>query len=69
MDKMRGRIKSIKKNYGFIGGIDGKDYFFHWTFLGIKTKTFNQLIIGGTVEFIPELVEDKHRARDIDTLD
>jgi cold shock CspA family protein len=69
LEKLRGRIKSIKKNYGFIGGIDSKDYFFHWTYLSPQGKTFNQLSVGTTVEFIPERAEDKDRAREIVALD
>lgn len=68
-DKLRGRIKSIKKNFGFIGGIDSQDYFFHWTYLHPSSKTFNQLSVGTTVEFLPEQVEDKHRAREIVAID
>jgi cold shock CspA family protein len=66
---IRGRIKSIKKNFGFIGGIDSKDYFFHWTYLAPTTKTFNQLAIGTTVEFIPENSDGKDRARNIIAID
>lgn len=69
MVRIRGRIKSVKKNYGFIGGMDNIDYFFHWTFLSKESKTFNQLSVGDTVEFQPELCEDKNRARDILTID
>jgi len=72
MEKMRGRIKSIKKNYGFIGGQDSKDYFFHWTFLCVskECKTFNQLAVGTTVEFVPEKAEnDQDRAREIVSID
>lgn len=67
--KIRGRIKSIKKNYGFIGGIDSKDYFFHWTYLSPTGKTFKQLEVGTTVEFTPERAEDKDRARDVVAID
>ena len=66
---IRGRVKSIKKNFGFIGGIDSKDYFFHWTYLSEKSKTFNQLAVGTTVEFIPENVDGKDRARNIVAVD
>jgi cold shock CspA family protein len=66
---IRGRIKSIKKNFGFIGGIDSKDYFFHWTYLNEKTKTFNQLAVGTTVEFTPENSDGKDRARNIVAVD
>jgi cold shock CspA family protein len=69
MDKIRGRIKSIKKNFGFIGGIDSRDYFFHWTYLSPMTKTFNQLQVGTTVEFIPENSDGKDRARNIIAID
>jgi cold shock CspA family protein len=69
LEKMRGRIKSVKKNYGFIGGMDSRDYFFHWTYLSPATKTFNQLKVGDTVEFIPEKADDKDRAREIIALD
>lgn len=69
MEKMRGRIKSIKKNYGFIGGMDSNDYFFHWTFLSPATKTFNQLSVGITVEFVPEKGEDKNHAKDVVAID
>jgi cold shock CspA family protein len=68
-EPIRGRIKSIKKNFGFIGGIDSKDYFFHWTYLAPTTKTFNQLSIGTTVEFIPENSDGKDRARNIVAVD
>lgn len=67
--KMRGRIKSIKRNFGFIGGIDSRDYFFHWTYLSSNTKTFNQLKVGDTVEFIPEKADDKDRAREVVAVD
>lgn len=67
--KIRGRIKSLKKNYGFIGGADGIDYFFYWSFLSEKTKTMKQLEVGTTVEFKPEKFEDKLRARDIVAID
>ena len=66
---IRGRIKSIKKNFGFIGGIDSKDYFFHWTYLSDKSKTFNQLAVGTTVEFVPECIDGKDRARNIVAVD
>lgn len=67
---MRGRIKSIKKNFGFIGGSDGNDYFFHWSMLSEMTKTFNQLSIGNTVEFKPEITDDKKlRAQQIIAID
>jgi hypothetical protein len=70
---IRGRIKSIKKNFGFIGGIDSRDYFFHWTYLAPTTKTFNQLQIGTTVEFVPEVVVTnsgtQERARNIVAID
>lgn len=69
LTKMRGRIKSLKKNYGFIGGIDSRDYFFHWTYLSPMSKTFNQLTQGTTVEFIPEKADDKDRAREIIAID
>lgn len=67
--KLRGRIKSLKKNYGFIGAADGQDYFFYWTFLAEKTKTFNQLSVGTTVEFKPEVVDKKLRAQNIIAID
>lgn len=66
---MRGRVKSLKRNFGFIGGRDSKDYFFHWTYLSSTTKTFKQLNVGDTVEFIPEKSDDKDRARDIIAID
>lgn len=67
---IRGRIKSLKKNYGFIGGSDGNDYFFYWSWLSDTTKTMNQLSVGTTVKFKPELSEDKRlRARDIVAID
>jgi cold shock CspA family protein len=69
MDKMRGRIKSLKKNYGFIGGSDAKDYFFHWSFLADSTKTFSQLEVGNTVEFIPMMEQEKARATQIIAVD
>lgn len=67
--RIRGRIKGLKRNYGFIGGIDSKDYFFHWTALSTNTKTFNQLTIGTTVEFIPDYSNDKNKATDIVAID
>lgn len=68
-NKIRGRIKSLKKNYGFIGGADGNDYFFYWTFLSKSTKTMNQLSVGTTVEFKAEEFEKKLRAQDIVAVD
>ena len=67
--RIRGRIKSLKANYGFIEGIDGTDYFFHWSFLNSATKTFKQLAEGDTVELLPEVLGDKIRARDVVALD
>ena len=67
--RIRGRIKSLKRNYGFVGGADGVDYFFYWTYLNDKTKTMNQLTVGTTVEFKPTKEEDKMRAKDIIALD
>lgn len=68
--KIRGRIKALKKNYGFIHGIDNNDYFFHWTYLLPTTKTFNQLTPGMTVDFKPQKMEgDKDRALDIVAID
>lgn len=70
MNKLiRGRIKSLKTNFGFIEGADGTDYFFHWTMLATTSKTFRQLEEGFTVEFRPEVVDDKPRAQDIISID
>jgi len=69
MDHIRGRIKSLKKNYGFIQGENGVDHFFHWTFLVKESKTFNKLQVGDTVDFIPKQMEDKVHATEIKTLD
>lgn len=68
-NKMRGRIKSLKRNHGFVGGHDGHDYFFYWTFLSPNTKTFNQLAVGTTVEFVPETVDGRRRAQNIIAID
>lgn len=69
LKRIRGRIKGLKRNYGFIGGIDSKDYFFHWTSLNQETKTFNQLTIGTTVEFVPDYSDNKNKATDIVAID
>lgn len=68
-NNMRGRIKSLKKNYGFIQGENGIDHFFHWTFLVKESKTFNKLSVGDTVDFVPKKIEDKDHATEIRTLD
>jgi len=49
--RMRGTVKWFerKKGYGFIGGIDGKDYFVHQKH--IKSKGFRQLQEKQEVEF------------------
>jgi cold shock CspA family protein len=67
--RIRGRIKSLKVNYGFIEGIDSTDYFFHWSFLNHSSKTFKKLEEGDTVEFIPKIEDDKPKAMDIVSVD
>lgn len=70
---MRGRIKSLKKTFGFISGVDGQDHFFHWSFLSERTKTFGQLTVGTTVEFeavkVTQENQEKNQAKNIVAVD
>ena len=49
---MTGKISRIlaDKNFGFITGEDGNDYFFHKSSL-VNENSFNQGLIGKSVEF------------------
>ena len=75
MAMMRGRVKSKKETYGFINGIDGKDYFFYWSHVSeLSKKTFKQIEVGDTVNFEPVIVKDKdgndrEQAKDIKSID
>ena len=48
---MQGKIVRVMgdKQFGFIRGIDGEDYFFHAS--GLKNESFNQTLVDRTVSF------------------
>ncbi len=52
MEKIEGTVKffNMMKNYGFISGDDGKDYFVHGSAV-VGGATLNQ---GDRVSFVPE---------------
>lgn len=66
--RMDGKIIRLNKGFGFIEGIDGRDYFFHWTELDKFSKQFRNLNIGEAVNFQPGSTDDGPRAFSIKTL-
>lgn len=48
---MDGKIVRVlgDKNFGFITGADGEDYFFHAS--ALKNESFTQKLVGSTVHF------------------
>lgn len=62
---MNGTIKKVHsdKNFGFILGEDGKDYFFHRS--GVKNAEFTQLREGQEVTFEDAVGDKGPRAEDI----
>ena len=49
--KGEGAVRKLRDGYGFIAGIDGVDYFLHWTAMRKGTKTFRELEVGDRVTF------------------
>jgi cold shock CspA family protein len=68
MDKVFGVVRRVRDAYGFISSPDGKEYFFHWTHLGEKSKPFTELRMGDKVYFTPVEVEGRPRATNIETM-
>lgn len=68
-NRLLGKVRKLKQNFGFIAGDDGIDYFFHWTSMRKNDKDFRKLELLDRVEFSPiELLsgeEMKHRAIEI----
>lgn len=61
-DCMRGQIARLREDegYGFIAGTDGNEYYFSLT--NVKTIGFHPLMVGDTVEYIPQAVNDGWQA-------
>ena len=61
-----GAIRKLKEGYGFIAGVDGQDYFFHWSAMEVTSKNFRELQVQERVEFCVVKVdhggETKYRA-------
>ena len=60
---MRGRIKVLKenRNFGFLIGEDGNDYFFHFS----DVKSIDVPIMNSIVEFEPNMTQRGLAARNI----
>jgi ribosomal subunit interface protein len=61
-DVMHGRIARMREDegYGFIEGMDGNEYYFSVT--NVKYPGYERLMIGDSVEYIPEPVNDGWQA-------
>jgi ribosomal subunit interface protein len=61
-DVLHGYIMRMvpEEGYGFIEGDDGNEYYFSMT--NVSYPTFNQLLIGDAVEYIPETFNDGQQA-------
>lgn len=62
---MNGDFRKLKDGYGFIAGLDGIDYFFHWSGLSKFTKQFRYCKEGEKVEFDVQVSERGPRAVNI----
>ena len=65
--RMNGKVIRLNKGFGFIEGIDGRDYFFNWTELDKFSKQFRNLSVGEQVNFQPGSTDDGPRAFAIKT--
>jgi cold shock CspA family protein len=62
---MDGTFRKIKLGYGFIAGVDGIDYFFHWTNVSKFTKQLRYCQEGEKVTFDVQISERGPRATNI----
>jgi len=60
--RMDGKVVRLNKGFGFIEGVDGRDYFFHWTELDKFSKQFRNLKVNELVSFQPGATDDGPRA-------
>lgn len=65
--RLTGKVIRLNKGFGFIEGIDGRDYFFHWSELDKFSKQFRNLNVGEEVNFQPGSTDDGPRAFNIKT--
>jgi cold shock CspA family protein len=67
--RLDGKIVRLNKGFGFIEGIDGRDYFFHWSELTKFSKQFRNLQPGDQVQFQPGRTDTGLRAFAVETVD
>lgn len=67
--RLDGKIVRLNKGFGFIEGIDGRDYFFHWSELTKFSKQFRNLQPGDLVQFQPGRTDTGLRAFSVETVD
>jgi cold shock CspA family protein len=65
---MTGSFRKIKLGYGFIAGVDGIDYFFHWSNLSKFTKQLRYCVENEPVTFEVLISDRGPRAIDIEVV-